>query len=132
MPIERPTSRRPPERPVAKGWLAALPIIVFLIFFTTISFGMAFFAYQNGAPWIFVLGAGGIGVVGLCFGANGAYAAYLGRRSHTPAPPAPPDTDTPAPSRSTGFGSPSPCAYCGRVVPADQIACPECGSAIER
>lgn len=128
MPIERPNSRRPPARPVAKGWLAALPIIVFLIFFTTISFGMAFFAYQNGAPWIFVLGAGGIGVVGLCFGATGAYAAYLGRRS----PPAPHDTDPPASPRPTASGSPSPCAYCGRVVPADQIACPGCGSAIER
>jgi hypothetical protein len=129
MPTPPLDPRRSTDRPVAKGWIAALPIVVFFIIFTTISFGMALSAYQHGAPWIFVLAPAGIGVVGLCAGASSAYSAYFGRRSP---PPAPHDTDPPASPRSTALGSPSPCAYCGRVVPADQIACPGCGSPIER
>lgn len=133
MPHDPHESSRSPNRPIVKGWVAALPIVVFIIFFVTIAFGMAAFAYKNGAPWIFVLGAGGIGVVGLCFGLTGAYAAYHGQRAPTRHPPEEHEFDPPAPLRSANPGAAaSACAYCGRMVPGDQMACPGCGSALER
>lgn len=133
MPQDPHDPSRTQGRPASKGWIAALPIIVFLLVFVTIAFGMAAFAYQNGAPWIFVLGAGGIGVVGLCFGATGAYAAYVGRRTSAPTPPSEHDFDPPAPTRATTPAAAArACAYCGRMVPADQFACPGCGSTLER
>ncbi len=130
MPGNYSHPKRDAERPVVKGWLAAIPIVVFLVVFATIAFGMAWFAYSNGAPWIFVLGAGGIGVIGICFCATGAYAAYLGKRGGD-VPGSEAGSDGMSPPRVGGSPS-SRCAYCGRAVPADQIACPGCGSALER